>query len=1026
MMPLLRALVLSLLTAAVAGQSERPPEGFQLAVGMQQRALHEEAAGAFEQFVKASGSHPLAAEARYRLGPCRQELQQVDAAIAAFDAALAAGGTGFRLRAECRYRLGNLREQQQDHRGALQQFEALATESGSEHYLASAAHFAAGEAWRELGDDEKAAQQFAAAAESATGERANYQFSSFYQLGFARVRLQQWPAAAIAFGEATKSAPDDAAKGESNFLCGDAMLRGGDHDGATKAFQKAQKLGGEFADDAAHGLGWVAVGRRDRGAAARAFGALLEQFPDSPFVPTSRLELARALYQDGKHARATDQLNTLLASESPAPIRQQAQELLGLCALASGDGEAAVASLQQAIATATPAEKARLSFALGESLANLSRWDEAVVAYDAVPADAPVDLRGDAAYGACFALHAAGRHQDSIARAERVLAQTPPHRLATEAQLALAENHFALKQYEAAESAYAAIPDASGHAPVIAWKLAWCRYLRGDRKDAVARFAAIAGDANSPHAEEALSMQALAQFEDGDGDGALATADRYRARHRAGAFLDRTERVASRVLQKKGDLPAAQQRLLRAASAAKARGSDSDASGDQIEQAELAYQQGDFRGADQAFAALQQRSDAAGARSLAGRAWCAFELGDDAACKTRIAAAKAHPEALQERPQLLELESALHHRAQDWPSAIATATEFLATFAAHEKAAGMSYSLGVAQSRAGDHGAARTTLSQLLSAGGGARKDRTAYELAWAARKAGDEPAALAAFALSAASSDVEIAGESKLHLGMAALDKRDLAAARSVLDAVQGSYRGRALYRLAFAEFEAAGAAKEQLAAARDRFVAVAAIEGEALASEARYMTAQCCHRLGDDRGAVAACQQLLQADKKHERAAAARLLLGECALSVGDHALVVEALEPFIRAKDRDRADLARAHLWLGRARLQRNDYVAAEAALIKVTELSDGPLAAEAQFRIGEGRMQQNDLRGAADAFVKLPILYADPNWVRAGLLQAGLCYERLDQGDKAQRFFRELLEKHEGSSEAKSAREHVRNN
>ena len=26
------------------------------------------------------------------------------------------------------------------------------------------------------------------------------------------------------------------------------MLRGGDHDGATKAFQKAQKLGGEFAD----------------------------------------------------------------------------------------------------------------------------------------------------------------------------------------------------------------------------------------------------------------------------------------------------------------------------------------------------------------------------------------------------------------------------------------------------------------------------------------------------------------------------------------------------------------------------------------------------------------------------------------------------------------------------------------------------------------------------------------------------------------------------------------------------------
>ncbi|MEQ1630910.1 MAG: tetratricopeptide repeat protein [Planctomycetota bacterium] len=1019
-----RPAALALLVSSLVAQSERPPEGFQLAVGMQQRLLHEEAARAFEQFVASNGSHALAAEARYRLGQCRQELQQVDAAIAAFESALAKGGTGFALRSECRYRLGNLLEQKQDHRGALAQFTALADETAGEHYLAAAARFAAGEACCKLGDDEQAVSLFASAAEHATGERQSYQFSSLYQLGFARFRLQQWTEAASAFAGAGKAAPDDAAKGECAFLAGDALLRGGEHDAAAKAFTRAQNIDSEFADDAAHGLGFVAVARGDRAAAARAFGVMIERFPESPLVPQARLERGRALYQDGKHDAAAAELNTLLAGDGAPPLRQQAQELLGLCALATGDGEAAVASLQTAIQSASAAEKPRLTFALGEALANLSRWDEAVVAYDAVPQDAAPELRGDAVYGACYALHAAGRHQDSIARAQRVVAMTPPHRLRTEALLALAENHFALQQYEIAEASYLAVGDAPALTAMVAWKLAWCRYLRGDKKDAGARFAAIAEDAKSPHKEEALSMQALSLLEAGLFDEALAASDRYRARHRDGSFVDRTERVAARVLRQKGDLQAARQRLDRAAAAAKARGSDGDASGDQLEQAELAFQQGDFRAADRTFQLLVSRDDELGARACAGRAWCAFELGDDDACVAALTTAKSHSKATSELPHLLELESALRHRQQDWAAAIVAAEQFLRSFATHEKAKAMRYSLGIAQARASDHKSARKTLAALLKDGGGDRSDRVAYELAWSSQKDGDEPAALAAFAIAAKSEDVEIASESKLHLGLAALQKKDLATARTFLVDVQGQNRGRALYRLAFAEFEAAPSDSHVLATARDRFLAVAAMEGEALATEARYMTAECCHRLADDRAAVAACEELLRKDASHERADRARMLLGECALALGEHAKVIEALEPFVRKKDRDRTDLARANLWLGRARQKRGEHEAAESAFVVVTEQSDGPLAAEAQFRIGEGRLAKNDVRGAADAFVKLPILYADATWVRQGLLQAGLCYERLDQVDKAQRFFRELIEKHEPSKEAATAREHVR--
>ncbi len=63
-------------------------------------------------------------------------------------------------------------------------------------------------------------------------------------------------------------------------------------------------------------------------------------------------------------------------------------------------------------------------------------------------------------------------------------------------------------------------------------------------------------------------------------------------------------------------------------------------------------------------------------------------------------------------------------------------------------------------------------------------------------------------------------------------------------------------------------------------------------------------------------------------------------------------------MRAEDRERSETARAWLALGRARLISGQHERAEAALQRVTELSEGARAAEAQYRIGETR-QQADL-------------------------------------------------------------------
>lgn len=1027
MPPPVRALVAALVLLSVASaQDERAPEAYQLAIGLQQRGLHEEAVQRFQEFLRASPRHALAAEGQYRLAQSLGELQQVEAAIAALQAALQLGGKDFRLQAEARYRLAELLQKAGQHEAAAAQFELLAQAGGDDHYLLAAAWYGAGEAHRELQHDERAAAAFAAAAAAATGARASYRFAALYQLGFAQLRLTQRAEAAATFAAAAAAAAaaaDDAAKGECLFLSGDALLREGEFDAAERALRAAAKLAGEFADDAMHALGWVALGRGDQKAARDAFGAALRQFPASPLVATAHLERGRSFYRDGQHTEAERELQPLLAAGTAAEVQRQAQELLGLCALARGAGKDALAQLQQALAAAAPADRPRLHYALGEAFANLQRWPEALLAYQQVPADAEPTLRGEALYGACFALHALGQHEASLAEAKRVLGITPRHRLADQAALAVAENEFALQHYDAAERAFLAVAEVAELRAGVAWKLAWCRYLRGDKADAAKRFAAIA-DTRGAEAEEALSMLALASLEAGRHDDALGAADRYRTRFADGRFLDRTERVAARVLRQRGDLVAAQKRLQRAAAVASRRDGEAAAVADRSEEAELAFQQGDFRTAAGLFAALVGRDDAIGARALAGQAFCAFELGDDDACLRALQRAKAHAAAAGELPGLLELESALAHRRQDWPAAITAAKEFQRHFAQHEKAPSLRYAQGVAEARHGDAAAARATLTALAKTGGYARADRVLYELAWACRRGGDEAAALSTFRqlVLLADADGELVSEAKLHLGLAALEQQDLAAATPLLEAVQGAHRGKALYRLGFAEFAAAGADAGTLTRARDRFGAVAALPAEELAPEALFCGAECCHRLGDERAAVDKLRQLLQQAPAHARADRARLLLGECAVQSGQGDIAVPALEQFLRAGKPERADQARANLWLGRARQLRQEHAAAEACFVKVTELSDGPLAAEAQFRIGESRERRGDVLGAADAYVKLPILYAHAEWVRRGLLHAGLAYEQLQQPDKAARFFRELVDQHAGSEEAKVAARH----
>lgn len=1016
-----RLVAVAVLFAPAAAAQERPPEAWQLALGLQQRGLHQEAAQRLEQFLQDQPRHALASEAWYRLGVSRQELKALDAAATAFARALRDPKLAFRP--ECLYRLGGIEREQGRLEPAAGRFAELVRGVAQDHYLRVPAQYAEGECRRDLKDDAAAAQAFEAAAAGATGpDHQAFRFAALYQAGFARQRQGEFAAAAQRFAAAAEAAADDAARAECHYLCGDAALRADDPRKARGEFETVLRLGGDFADDAALGLGFCALRLDEADAALAAFRAVVQHFQGARVVE-ARLELGRLLHARGEFAQAARELEPLRSASALTPAqRTQVEELLGLCALELGSSTDAIAALQKALADATPDSRPRLQVALGDALSAASRWQEALAAYEAVPADAAAELRGEARYGAAFCLHQLGRHDDSTARARQLLAEQPQHRLAVHAAFAVAENRFAQRRWAEAQAAYASVPGDHELAGRAAFKAAWCVYLQDQKGAAAVAFQRLAGDADNPFREEALSMAALALLEAGDEAQALTQADRYRAAFPQGAFLARTERVAARVLRQRGDYAGAAARLQKAAAAA---GGDAGL-GDRLEEAELHFQQGDFQRARQGYAALAERDDELGARALEGLAWCAFELGDDADCARALARGLGHGQVGARKAGLLELQAALKQRQQDWRGAADVARAFLQEFPRHARGPELRYALGLSLARAGDHGAARRELAALAKAGGCARMDRVHYELAWACRRAGDEPAALAAFAeVLRHGDDAELQGEARLHLGAAALAKNDLAAARQHLAVVQGSHRGRALYQLGFAELAASDGKPELLPQAEAAFAAVVALgPGEALHGEATFCLGECRLRRGAHQEAAEALLALLQREPQHERAQVARLKAGECLVALGRHGDAASVLESFVAGAVPEQADLARGHLLLGKARLGRGQHAAAEAAFQRVTALSDGPLAAEAQFRLGESRAARGDHAAAAEAFVALPILYAHEEWVARGLLQAGTCYQQLGQPDKASRFFEELIARFPQREEARAAQKQLR--
>lgn len=1009
-----------LIATSAPAQTPAAPERFRLGTGLAERGLPEEASKEFEAFLKEAPRDVQVPEAWYRLGACRAELGRTEPAIEAFEKALKSGGQAFALRPECRYRLGLAYRAAGRNADAAKVAELVAAESREGHYLAAAALFLAGEAWRDAGKPEAAETAFLAAAEADASADAKYAAPALYAAGFVALDAAKFAPAAERFALVFKRAPNHEAAPEARYLAGDALLRAGRAADALPLLTASSAATSTFADDAAFAAGraLAALGRDDESEAV--YRSFAGRFPDSDQASRVRLELARAAYRRGR-AREAAEIATALAADPKldAALRPALEELAGLSLLESGAAADAERHLLLALKDVGDdlARKCRLSYALGEVCTELGRFEDALTAYRGAGRASADDLAGDARYGEALALHKLGRFAEAIKVLDAESAERPAHRLAVETAFAGAENRFTLRRYAEADPLYARVPEGHALGRKAAIKRAWCAFLAPDPKTARERFEAVAASAaaGDPAGEEALAMTSLAAWDQGDADGALAAADRYRARHGSGVHLGKTERVAARVLKARGDLRGAAARLA-AASAAGPKGGE-DPSGDRLIAAELAFRQGDFAGAQEIYSALADRKDADGARALEGVAWCAFELGDDAACRRAVERGLKHPESAVVAPGLRELDVAAKHKAGKFPEAAAAARGFLKAHPDHPRANEVRYALGVALARSGKSGEARDVFVALGDGVGLARPDLLHYEAGWTFKKTGDEDAALARFQAAAKSTkDAEILAECLLHAGERLLVLKRTDEARAALSAVQGKHRGAALYRLGFSWL-----AEEKFAEATESFRSLLATDDPAFVHEAAFLLGDVLCRRKDFAAAASPLRRVVAEAPEHARAQAARRLLAEAELGLGKNAEAAVVAEEFLRRDDgKERAETARTCLRLGRARAKLKDFAAAEKAFAKAAELSDGETGAEAQFRIGEVRRDAGDLSGAAEAWLRLSILYGHAEWASEGLYEAGAAFEKLGKPDRAKKLWTEVVERFGATSAAKKAR------
>ncbi len=182
-------------------------------------------------------------------------------------------------------------------------------------------------------------------------------------------------------------------------------------------------------------------------------------------------------------------------------------------------------------------------------------------------------------------------------------------------------------------------------------------------------------------------------------------------------------------------------------------------------------------------------------------------------------------------------------------------------------------------------------------------------------------------------------------------------------------------------------------------------------LATAAAFWRAEAAFRRNDRKAAEERFDALWEKYRgsREDWVAAVRLRRAQLAAAAGDwddaHRIAVETKEQFPEFPQVYELDYV-----IGRSLAAKGEFSAARDAYFRVISSEQGgktETAAMAQWMIGESFFHQEDYEAAAKAYLRAEILYDFPQWEALALLQAGKCYEKLEQFEEAADLYRRMI-------------------
>ncbi len=1006
-------------SASAAEESPAATRDYATAANLQNIESYELAAEAWQKFIERHKSDPRLDKAHYNLGVCCYFAGKLDSARGALqavikqfpdfdklqDAYLYLGVTQYALAEDGKAELCD---------EAVRTFDALLDKFPQGSLVPDALYYR-GEALYLRGKKQEASDSYRQLIRKHPKHALVAQAT--YGLGVCQEELGQHDDAAKTYDAFLKANPEHELAAEVTLRRAEVLLAAGRREEAARGFAAAAAAEGfALADYAAVRAGDCLAQLKQYGEAAAQYQAVVAKFPQSEHAGRAAVAAGKCHYLAGKHEEARKLLQESLSAGGSSAY--DAAHWIAQSWLKEKEPAKALETVEpmvpKALADKSPAAP-QLMMDQADALYEIpDRSSQSVAIYAKLAATFPDDpLAPEARYLAAFSALKNGDAAAAVQQADAFLDAHAEHELVPEVMHVKAESHLLLKQFPEAEAQYAHLLERFGnHAEAELWHVrrGLALHLQKKHHEAVDALTAAKPKVRRPDlvAEAAYVMgkSLLERNEPQEAIESLETAIQAQPKWRQ---ADETLLTLARAYRQVNDPQQARatiERLIEAFPQTKLADEACYRLG------EYAYLDGDFEAAAAAYRkVVESWPDSPLAPYALHELGCAeMDEGDHAA------AAQSLSTFLEKYPDH-ELASTARfsrgmarHRLEQYGPAVEDLQAFLAADPPPAEKANARYLLGLCQMGLEQYGPASATFQSLLQDEPDYASAADAlYQRAWALRLSGKEAEAVKAFdQLAQQHPDGPHAMEAFFHVGESLYGKKDYAqAAVAYYKAMQKSGRPdleeRAVHKLGWSYYH-----QGEYENARKTFRYQLARQPKGpLAADAAFMEGECFFQEDRFQEALAALEQA-DAPSKEEFQALRLLHAGQAAAQLGQWQKSLELLEKCTEQfPDAPQAPQAIYEQGWAQQKLENHDQA------IKLYEraiaLTEGEVAARAQFMIGEVEFDQKDYREAVKSYFKVMYGYSYPTWQAQATFEAARCFEVLEKTDQAVKLFRELLEK-----------------